>query len=279
MADSPIYRIYIDDSGEKEYGEKTSRYFVYAGCLVPKEAEEAIDADLDELKRKTFGTTDVEVKSNWIRRPRERRKHYLDPYGVEEETFHKFVDAWLEQMQRPEVTYVASAIDKIQMQEKYAQPHYASATAYHFLLQRYQIHCAKSERTGQVTIDDMSGATPKANHWRDLLRRQHTLLKEHGCQFTDLKFANIALRFRFGQSERFNLLQVADLVAYDVYRQFRDHGDTWDDAEADSVPIYKGLRPILPRFMRSPTGQLEGWGIVKWPSQREGRWGLTERAK
>jgi hypothetical protein len=60
-------RIYIDDSGEKEYGANTSRYFVYAGAVVDRAVEVALSAEIDGLKRATFSTTEVEIKSNWLR--------------------------------------------------------------------------------------------------------------------------------------------------------------------------------------------------------------------
>ena len=73
-----IFRIYIDDSGEKEYGPKTSRHFVYAGCVVAAERENDIVSQLQQHKMETFGTTAVEIKSNWVRQPEERQERYLD---------------------------------------------------------------------------------------------------------------------------------------------------------------------------------------------------------
>ena len=66
--------------------------------------------------------------------------------------------------------------------------------------------------------------------------------------------------------------EVADVVAYNVYRQFREHGNEWDQPSAAQVSIYPWLGRILPRFVVGPANQLEGWGIVKWPSDRKSRW-------
>lgn len=267
------FRAYFDDSGEKEYGAKTSRYFVYAGALVRLDDETALSREIADLKIATFGTADVEIKSNWVRIPSERKARYLDPYGVADGAFRAFIDALKEMMTSERFTYVAAAIDKIQMQERYGERKwYPSATAYQFLLQRVQLHCAAQGAKGHITIDDMSGSSPKKNQWRDLLRTHHNRLRKDGCQLTKLKFDNIAPEPRFASSKRLHLLQVADLVAYDVFRQFRDHGDRWDDPGARGVPVYGHLRPLLKRFMLGPGGKIEGWGIVKWPNDVGSRW-------
>ena len=183
-------------------------------------------------------------------------------------------------MESDSFTYVAAAIDKAQMQSRYGpRAWYPSATAYQFLLQRFQLHCSRLQATGYVTIDDMSGSSPKHNQWRALLRTHHEHLKKDGCQLTKMKFPSIARLPLFASSKNFNLLQIADLVAYNVYRQFREYGDAWDKPDSPGVPIYPPLRPLLKRFMLGPEhsetrGVLEGWGIVKWPNERKMRWGV-----
>jgi hypothetical protein len=179
-------------------------------------------------------------------------------------------------MEGSDFTYVGAVIDKDQMRQRYKHPYNPSTTAYQFLLQRYQIHCRNGRRIGEVTIDDMTGSTPKKNQWRDLLRVRHRELKRSGCDFTDMKFDNLVDQPRFAASSGFNLLQVADLVAYNVFRQFRNHGDEWDNPGAQKVPVYKALQSLMPRFMRGPNGQVQGYGLVKWPTQHSGHWGLAE---
>ena len=53
---------------------------------------------------------------------------------------------------------------------------------------------------------------------------------------------------------------------------------TWDDPDAEKLPVYKALKPLLPRFMREDgSGLIHGWGIVKWPrATARSRWGLSE---
>jgi hypothetical protein len=74
-----VFRIYVDDSGEKEYGSKTSRYFVYAGVVVDRAEEEAISAEIDRLKTGTFGTAQVEIKSRAPRSTAPARRRTSGP--------------------------------------------------------------------------------------------------------------------------------------------------------------------------------------------------------
>jgi hypothetical protein len=56
-----LHTIYIDESGEKEYGENTSRYFVYAGVVLSAADEPGCIAEIKRLKTKVFGQSDVEL--------------------------------------------------------------------------------------------------------------------------------------------------------------------------------------------------------------------------
>lgn len=266
-------RIFLDDSGQKEYGPATSRYFVYAGPIVEMAKEDEVSQRFAELKQRVFGDPAVEIKSNWMRQPQERRRRYLEPYGVSNDEFDRFVVEWYGLMQSDDLSYLAAVIDKPQMLAKYSTAAwYPSATAYQFLLQRYELELRTRERSGHVRVDDMSGSTPAHNEWRELLRSHHARLKADGCRITRLTFDHVADELLFGSSARFNLLQVADVAAYNVYRQFREHGDAWDHLGGEQVSIYPWLGKILPRFVIGPGGRLEGWGIVKWPSERKSRW-------
>src|SRR5712692_8951395 len=183
--------IFIDDSGHKEYGEDTSRYFVYAGVVVDRSEEQSISDEIDDLKRGCFDDCAVEIKSNWLRMPLERKRRYLDPFGVTENAIDRFVERPYALMTSDRLTYVAAAIDKSQMREQYGNPYYPSALAYLYVLQRYQKHCVLRDAEGYVTIDDMSGSSPKHNQWRDLLRAQHERLKKGGCPFTKMRFDRV----------------------------------------------------------------------------------------
>jgi hypothetical protein len=101
---NPTHKLFLDDSGDKDYrvdrlynrrGGPTP-VFVFAGLIVsPLDAME-IDYSIRTLKRQTFGTADVEIKANWLKRPRERAQRYLEKYGLSEAELTTFTDALYE---------------------------------------------------------------------------------------------------------------------------------------------------------------------------------------
>lgn len=276
------FHAFVDESGQKEYGTKTSRYFVYAGVFVDQAQIVEIEADIRNLKRRTFGSEDVEIKSNWLRQPKERQARYLRPFGIDDQILTAFVDEVSDLMRSQRMSYVACAVDKLQMKKKYGdRAHNPSATAYLFLAQRYEIYCERYSAKGNITVDDMTGSSAAKNQWRELLRRQHERLKSKGCPLTGVRFPQLANGIRFADSRRYGLLQLADLMAYNVFRQFKDFGEDWDRGGDESLPVYPALRPFLRRFQNSPEGRLEGWGIVKYPQRASasGKWGFKQHRK
>ena len=123
-----------------------------------------------------------------------------------------------------EIMLIASVIDKVAMQNRYPEPWYPPAIAYETLLQRVD---NEMDNRGTVTVsmDDMTGATPKGNQYKKNLNAQHERMKKTGSFFLkNVKFQCIKGRLRFVNSAQSHLIQVADIAAYNVYRQLTDYG-------------------------------------------------------
>jgi hypothetical protein len=97
-----MYAIYIDDSGTKEYANKpedyrrdgNSRYFVFGGVLITTVESGVLAQKIKTLKQAVFGTENVEIKSNWLRIPKETEKRYKKPFGVSDESLTAFVSEY-----------------------------------------------------------------------------------------------------------------------------------------------------------------------------------------
>lgn len=70
-------------------------------------------------------------------------------------------------------------------------------------------------------------------------------------------------------------LQLADLVAYAVFRQFVDYGPDWED-DSKPLPVYEYLERLAPKF-RNHNGRLQGYGIVKFPMNKRVKWAVEEK--
>lgn len=280
----PKYIVYIDDSGTKEYagpGEAygatgKTRYFVFGAALMTTVASGKLVEALQQLKRQYFGTDQVEIKSTWLRRPEHQQKKYLEPYGLTEDDLKRFVQGFYDAIVNTDLQLIAAVIDKQRVQERYASPWYAPAIAYDLLMQRVVQECAEPNCV-TVTIDDMTGATPKGNQYKDNLKRHHTALKQRGSALQKgIDFSPLSGDIKFVSSARSHQVQVADVVAYNIYRQFVDYGEQWEDRTVKTLPTYEWFARLGRKFRQGPNQRVQGYGVAKFPLIRRVAWGIRQ---
>jgi hypothetical protein len=131
-------------------------------------------------------------------------------------------------------------------------------------LQRYQKYLSKRDASGSVVFDDPAGKSPGGYEWRTLLLRQHNSLKKNGCPYTNTTFSNVG-PITFSDSKATTFIQIADLIAYNTFRQFRTHGKEWEDLTISAFPMYEHFRSVVHLFDLGPRRRLDGFGIAKWP--------------
>ena len=282
------YLLYIDDSGNREYDQNRnyvdsgrSRYFVYGGILGLADEMSRLAHRIHRLKLDVVRTAHLEIKSNWLRIPHERYRRYRDPYGVTDDELTRLSDGCHDHISNANVSLLASVIDKLHMQEHYAEPWYPPTAAYEVLLQR-AVQAVPAGSTLAVTVDDISGSTPRRNQYKDLLQRHHERLRQHGSSLQrTISFACLSGPVRFVLSQDSHLLQAADLVAYNVHRQFRDHGQDWEVTAGPGAPLpmYEHFRKICARFRTDENGRVQGFGIVKFPLLRRVHWTVNRRER
>jgi len=277
------HRLYIDDSGTKEYSPDgrydagNTRYFVLEGVLTTIDTAREMGTVIRSVKELHFGVPDVEVKSNWLRIPKERKKHYLDRYGMSEENLRAFVEDYYSSLLSLDFTLIACVVNKVHMAEDYSDPWYAPAVAYELMIQR-----AQREMEGKgffsVEVDNMTGATPKHRPYSENLVRQHDRMRRYGSDLQrGMAFDRLIGNLRFVDSARSDLVQVADIVAYNVFRQFTEYGDEWETTGLTKLPTYSYFHSLLQKFRRGPNNRIQGYGVVKMPLRQPVHWRLTER--
>lgn len=272
--------LYLDDSGQKEYlpegksyGHNLSRYFVLGGYYTSMREAGWLVERLKAAKLRAFGTTAVEVKSNWLRMPEEREKRYLHPFGISEQQLTAFVDDFYSQALDADITLMACVVDKQHMVEKYGKDKwYTPAVAYEALVQRMQNALGPEGLEFRVIIDDMTRKTPNASAYRENLKRHHAQLKRSGCNFVRMRVDSLVGDLRFVNSRDSNAVQVADLVSYNVFRQFREYGEEWEDVGLAQLPSYDWFRRMAPKFRRGPNNRIQGYGVVKFPLRARVPW-------
>lgn len=266
------HHLYIDDSGQREYAKPgegyehhwLSRYFVFNGTLIGIPEAARLAAELAALKRAAFGSENVEVKSSWLRRQELREKRYLAPYGISEPALERFVSDFYDAAAAADLLLIASVVDKVLMTDRYGNDRWHTPTAaYEAIVQRLQGELG-DRGTAKVFIDHLSGKTKAGNEYEDNLRKHHRKLVVEGSRIIQLPVTCLHSLPQFIDSGRSHLLQLSDLVAYNVLRQVRDHGNIWetDAAEADMYPWF---RRLLGKFRQNARGKIEGYGVIPFP--------------
>lgn len=268
------FTAYCDESGQRNYGLKTDRFFVVAGVILPADEVCHLEDELRGLKRAFWGKPDIEILSNWIRREEQRLAHYTQPHGIGLPEINDLICALYRWLPNTSITVVAGVVDKPLMEQTYKDPHYPGTVSYTFFLQRYQLFLANRAGMGSVVFDDPAGKSPGGFEWRDLLPRLHQRLKTYGCPYTAARFPNIG-SVTLADSQSSGFIQIADLVAYNTFRQFRDHGKEWEDPRVQQLPMYDHFARIVNLFDLGPGGRLDGYGIAKWPLQQRVAWGMN----
>ena len=271
------FMLYIDDSGTKEYassgqeygfrGRGVSKYFVFGGILLSDSASGCLVEAIKALKRGFFGREDVEIKSNWLRNPGTCRKKYLNPYGKTTHQLNGFVEEMYSCISECSLEIVAAVVDKVQSKARYgSKAWYPPAIAYELLMQR-AVQAVRLPDTLAVVIDDMMGATPAGNQYKANLKTHHAQLRKTGSKLQPkLRFDSVNNDLRFVDSAHWIQVQVADIVAYNVYRQFVDHGEAWESSDNDApLPVYPWLEKLGPKFRSDSSGRIQGYGIIKFP--------------
>src|SRR5215212_6918293 len=185
----PAYTLFLDDSGDKDYrndGQYDCRggptpLFVFAGLATSQLGAMEIDHSIRILKSQTFGVPNVEIKANWLKRPRERKKRYLAKYNVTDAELTAFTDALYEIINEADCQLVGCVVNKKEVKDKYgSNANHPPSIAYECVLQRAQKEMASYGGAINVTIDHMTGATRAGNQHRLNLERQHERLKRYG---------------------------------------------------------------------------------------------------
>ena len=271
MAD---YVLFCDESGQRDYGPKTDRYFVVAGVAVKEADVENLNDELRGLKRAFCGVPNLELKSNWIRIPDMRRKHYLDKHGLAPSDIDALVDSVIKWVRNAPITFIAGVVNKPGMEDKYVKPHYPGTVAYTLTMQRFQGFLNTKGGDGDVVFDDPAGKSPKGNEWRELLRRLHGRLRRDGCPYTGNDLDDIGA-FSLADSAEETFVQIADIVSYNTFRQFRDHGTAYDNPATDTLMLYPQFSEIAGKFHQRAK-VFAGEGIALWPASSRNKWKVPQ---
>jgi hypothetical protein len=270
--------IFIDDSGSKQWDTPYARdfvehpparnnnnrnfweknYFVLAGVYIDSETIARLNPLINDKKREVFGTKYVEIHSTWLRNPHQRRKQYLDKFGVTEDTLKDFIENfWYPLLENhPQIKIQAVVLDKRYF--KYQRTSTPLEIATQALFDRIEL---RPDKTSRIVFDQMEAEVKSTKYEQGTILRIANHEIDLGAFFNHYSHTAIS----FEESGISNFLQLADVSAYNILRQFVDHGDKWD-APAPSNEMYPYFKRIYANFYcRDGSSVPEGVGITKLP--------------
>ncbi len=292
-----LYKFFIDDSGSKEYKTPYSKefiknpplfekyenfwrdnYFVLCGVRISQEEIGIVNSEINNLKIKYFRTDKVEIKSDWLRNPHKRKKKYIEKFNVTLEDLEKFSEELYDLISKhkSKLKLLAVIFDK-----RYYGDEKRRSSEGNPLIKCSQILFERLQYLNTyhlVIFDQMESSLKidKGNHGKILkvLRGNEGMEKIYVTEYD--KISDI----KFVQSRNENFLQIADICAYNIYRQFVHYGREWDGKNKDekgkiTMKVYEYFDRIRCNFVYMPKGKrVCGVGLVCLPDLNKCRWNL-----
>jgi len=280
------YLVFIDESGQKEFidpynktyitqPEKADRnywlrnYFVITGLIVKRENIPIINREIVNLKVKTFGTPEVEIKSDWLRNPFQRKKHYLNKFHISEVALNQFgVDVSnLFPKYKKEIKIATCIFDKRYYKDRKINDPFCNAgqvlfERVEFFMNRVKSYCILVVNQMESSLNPERG---RNGELKDVLlnkRRMKNTFVETYARIKDINFR---------KSKDENFLQLVDLAGYNIFRQFVDYGRNWEDISKKKLKVYKYFSLLSDNFIEK-NGQIRGVGICKLPDIAKVNW-------
>ena len=289
-----LYKVFVDDSGKKEYLSPYSKefidnppdaesylqfwrdnYFVLCGVKIAIGDIAVINGAINALKQKYFNTHKVEIKSDWLRNPKQRNKYYMSGFEITEPMLLEFTNELYELIAayKGKMKFVAIVFDKrfyghAKRKMPDGTPLVKCTQVLFERLQYLEDECV-------VIFDQMEDHLKinKGDH-KKILKISQT-----GGDFENVyvKRFNKIIDVEFKKSSIENFIQIADVCAYNIFRQFVEYGRQWQTKDAQTMSMYPYFYKIRCNFQTHPvTGKVVGIGLSCIPNIGRCNWNLLE---
>lgn len=287
-----MFSIYVDDSGSTEYINPYSKdfikspppfqayesfwrnnYFVLCGVRVANMYKKELNENINELKKTYFGTHKVEIKSDWLRNPKRREKHYSDIYKIDNAQLDEFGEQIFKLIakERKYLQLATVVFDKRfygDSKRNVPEGNILGKTTQVLLERIHYLGCNHN-----IIFDQMMSSL-KLNvgkHERiiNVWKNNSGMKKIHVKDYTYIK----DISFKKSSSE--NFLQIADICAYTIYRQFVHHGRQWLQRKSKELETYCYFDKVRCNFI-SHKGKVSGVGLVCIPDVIKKDWNILD---
>ena len=226
-----MYFFYIDESGSRDPSAGTAdrpkdHIYVLLAVGLYERQWRPFELELSRLKLELahylhregsarFGLADCEIKSSWLRHAPSRSRHSPFLAALRADDMGRLVDAYYGQLDARNAVVLASVIDKRELRADTTHE-VMHRWAYELLLERIEHFMRQYHHRHQALIV-MDDTNIQLNQF---IAMEHAALLRRGNP--NMLFPHIVEYPFFTRSELSNGVQLADLLAYNVYRAFRD---------------------------------------------------------
>lgn len=295
-----LYKVFIDESGKKEYITPYSKefidspplfqnypdfwrdnYFVLCGVRIKQSDLDVINKEISRLKKDFFGTHKVEVKSDWLRNPYQRKKHYLDIYDITPEKLNEFGDKFVDLIAKYKsgLKLIGVVFDKrfygnAKRQKEEGSPLLKTVQC---LFERLEYN---TSGYNIVVFDQMESSLKLDVGQHDKILKvfqknigMEEIYVDKYTKITDIKFM---------KSSSENFLQIVDICGYNIFRQFVEFGREWTGKYKDKdgkmkMGVYKYFDKIRCNFLYHPFNKtVRGIGLICIPDLDKINWNVLE---
>ena len=246
-----MFLFYVDETGNRDPRIQISKkngeiiendwlYVLTAVCIFEHRwhgFEKTLNRHKIHLMNRIWDETGVrldlslcEIKSNWIRVPKEREKHPFLKYLSDQE-LKDLVDLFYTQLLYHNMHILTVLVDKRYLLD-YMDQEKIHRKSWELLLEQVQrLMSANYEKHQALLVnDDVSREMNQA------LAMKHAYLLDQGTK-NNLWLTNICEMPMFVRSELSNGVQLADLCSYNIYRAFKGNNLTY--------PFFKKIQPRI----------------------------------
>lgn len=199
--------------------------------------------DLRRTHHLTMDLSHCEVKSTWLRVPKEREAHSRFLHLLNDAQRLRITQTYYQQIQEQKMILFSAVIDKRKLHD-HVTPELLHKKAYELLLERMESYLAEfhPNHQGLVVIDDTQRQLNRA------IALKHAFFQRQGN--ANVRFHHIVEYPFFTESTLSNGIQLADLCAYNVYRTFRNLDFRY--------PFFESILPSIYSSKKTYSTKLDG---------------------
>ncbi len=236
-----VLAFYADESGSFDPYDPGQPWVVFLAVGFNDDHWLTIDRAFDALKRAYFparAAHEVEIRSNDLRTALSRPRAENPFSSLDAGALRRFGDDLYEVVEQLPFAWCGTAIHKATVRQRFAvnDGHALFSLAYRATVERLHRWCLDEDQVGRLFVDQRENNLHGKVH-----RGIAELHQRFGAWSThNPRACRVIERPYFHDSRRSHHLQLADIVAYNILRRFREHD-----------PAYSYFARILPKTARA----------------------------